>query len=120
MTEKSAVSRAVRDARREMAPGPCEDDRARLHVHIAPPTAKVFLLPGRFRDAAYVKRHVAYVLTRGAEQGETHIAQNLNCIRQNLEEMGIDSDVIDQEVRSIAAAVRAELWRQVLTPDGDR
>jgi hypothetical protein len=118
MTEKS-LARLVHEAKRELAPAP-RRAAPRLPIKIDLPGAKVFLLRGRYRDAAYVKRHVAYVLTRGAEQGETHIAQNLNCIRQNLQEMGIDSDVIDQEVRSIAAAVRAELWRQVLTPDGDR
>jgi hypothetical protein len=117
MTEKS-LARLVHETRRELAPEP-RREAPRLPVKIDLPGAKV-LLKRPYRDAAYVKRHVAYVLTRGAEQGETHIAQNLNCIRQNLEEMGIDSDVIDQEVRSIAAAVRAELWRQVLTPDGDR
>jgi hypothetical protein len=119
MIEKATVTRLVQQARHKLQPAIAPRD-PRLHIHIAPPRAKVLLIRGRYRDAAYVKRHVAYVLTRGAEQGETHIAQNLNCIRQNLEKMGIDSDVIDQEVRSIAAAVRAELWRQVLTPDGDR
>jgi hypothetical protein len=121
VTDKSAVTRMVRAAKAEMScASPRNDDHPRLHIHIAPPRAKVFLLRGRYRDAAYVKRHVAHVLTRSAEQGEANVVRNLKCIRENLEEMGIDKDAIDAEVRSIEAAVRAEIWRQVLTPDGDR
>lgn len=113
-----AVSRAVRDVRREVAPGRRDTDHPQLHIHIAEQAAKVRLLPGRFRDAAYVKRHVEFVLTRPAEQGEQHVRRNLNAIRRVLDEMGVDRDDADREVRSIEAKVRAELWRQVLTPDG--
>jgi hypothetical protein len=122
MIEKSAVTRVVYDAKRE--PAPKDSVRRgggyRLHIHIAPPRAKVLLLRGRFRDAAYVRTHVGYVVDMGAERGEQHIVRNLDCIRRNLDEMGVDRNVIDQEVRSIEAAVRAELWRQILLPDGDR
>ncbi|MCK1508729.1 MULTISPECIES: hypothetical protein [unclassified Bradyrhizobium] len=46
MTER-AVSRAVRNARREVAPA--QEGDPRLHVRIAEPKAKVLILPGRFR-----------------------------------------------------------------------
>lgn len=119
MIERSALTRLVHDAKRELLPAP-RSEAPRLHIKIDLPRSNVVLLPGHYRGADYIRRHVAHVLTRGAEQGEAHIVRNLNCIRENLEEMGIDSDAIDQEVRSIEAAVRAEIWRQVLTPDGDR
>jgi hypothetical protein len=115
---ETAVSRAVRDVRREITPIRRDDDHPRLHVRIAEPKAKVMLLTGRFRDAAYVRRHVEFVLTRPAEQGEQHVRRNLSALRKNLEDMGVDQIAIDAEVRRVEAAVRAELWRQVLTPDG--
>ncbi|WJR74914.1 DUF6074 family protein [Bradyrhizobium sp. NP1] len=120
MTERSVVSRVVRDARREMAPASRNDDQQRLHIQIADPKAKVMLLPGRFRGSDYIKRHVEYVLTRDAEQGEQHVRRNLGAIRRTLEEMGVDQAAIDAEVRSIESSVRAEIWRQVLLPGGDR
>jgi Family of unknown function (DUF6074) len=118
MTETSAVAQLVREARHKLRPASAPRD-ARLHVQIAPPVAKVLLLRGRFRDANYIRTHVGYVVDMGAERGEQHIVRNLACIRRNLEEMGVDRDVIDREVRSIEAAVRAELWRQILLPAGD-
>jgi Family of unknown function (DUF6074) len=116
MTEKSAISRVVRDVRRDFAPADATHPahHPRLHVRIASP--KVMLLPGHFRGAAYVRGHVAYVLTRDAEQGEQHVQRNLNAIRRTLEEMGVEQDAIDAEVRTIEAAVRAEMWRRVLLP----
>ncbi|WP_029084333.1 DUF6074 family protein [Bradyrhizobium sp. th.b2] len=119
MTEKSAVRRFVSDVRRDVAPDVQPESDPQLHIHIAAPTAKVFLLPGHFRDAAYVRRHVEFVLTRSAEQGEQHVRRNLGAIRMTLEEMGIDDGAIQAELRTIEAAVRAEIWKQVLLPDGD-
>jgi hypothetical protein len=116
VTARSVVSRAVRSARRAVTPDAGLEGDPRLHVHLAEPKAKVMLLPGRFRDAAYVRRHVEFVLTRSAEQGEQHVQRNLRAIRRTLDEIGVDQEVIDAEVRRIEAAVRAEIWRQVLTP----
>jgi hypothetical protein len=118
MIEKATVTRLVQQARHKLHPATAPRD-PRLHIHIAPPRAKV-LLKRPYRDGEYVRRHVGYVVEMGAEEGEAHIVRNLNCIRRNLEEMGIDRGVIDQEVRSIGAAVRAELWRQILLPGGDQ
>ncbi|MCK1456674.1 hypothetical protein IVB36_38795 [Bradyrhizobium sp. 35] len=118
MADKSAA-RVVREARRELAPAAPEGD-PRLHVQITIPKAKVMLLPGRFRGADYIKRHVEFVLTRSAEQGEQHVQRNLRALRRTLAEMGVDREAIDAEVRRVEAAVRAELWRQVLTPDGQQ
>lgn len=117
MTARSILSGVVRGARRAAAPDVKHGD-PRLHVQIAEPKAKVMLLPGRFRGADYVRRHVEFVLSRSAEQGEQHVRRNLKAIRRVLDEMGVDSDDADREVRLIEAKVRAELWRQVLTPDG--
>jgi hypothetical protein len=117
-TEKAKVSRVVRNARRHAA-RIRDDDHARLHVHIAEPTAKVMLIPGQFRGAAYIKTHISYVVAMGAEKGEAHIIRNLGAIERTLREMGVDDAVIAAELRTIDGRVRAELWRQILTPDGD-
>ncbi|SRR5258708_36410569 len=121
MIEKSAVSRLVRDTKREAAPKDSvrRDGDYRLHIHIAPPTAKILLLRGRFRDANYVRTHVGYVVDMGAERGEQHIIRNLISIRRKLDAMGLDRDVVDREMREIESAVRAELWRQIILGDGE-
>jgi hypothetical protein len=122
MTEKSAISRVVRDVRRDFAPADAtrQADHPRLHVRIASAGARVMLLPGHFRGATYIQNHVEYVLSRDAEQGEQHVQRNLGAIRRTLDEMGVDKEAIDAEVRRIEAAVRGELWRQVLLPGGER
>ena len=106
---EAPVSRVVRDARRDY-------DEPQLRVHIAEPKAKVMLLPGRFRDAVYIKRHAAFVVGLDAERGEQHVQRNLDAIRCRLDEMGVDKSDADREVRVIEAAVRREIWRQVLLP----
>lgn len=117
MTER-AVSRAVRNARREVAPA--QERRSPASCPHRRAEGEGLTLPGRFRDAAYIKRHVEFVLTRPAEQGEQHVREKLNAIRRTLDEIGVDHFTIDAEVRRIEAKVRAELWRQVLTPGGDQ
>jgi hypothetical protein len=116
--EKAKVSRVVRDARHDAAPLPRSDDRPRLHFHIATPTAKVMLIPGQFRGAEYVRRHVEYVVAMGAEKGEAHIVRNLGAIERTLREMGVDDAAVAAELRTIEGRVRAELWWQILTPEG--
>ena len=68
--------------------------------------AKVLLLPGRFRDAAYVRRHVAFVVGLDAERGEAHVQRNLDAIRRRLNDSASTGADADREVRSIEAAVR--------------
>jgi hypothetical protein len=89
-----------------------------LKVKIAEPGAKVFLLPGKFRGADYIKMHVEGVVEMGAEQGERHIWRNLRAIEDKLRAMGVDQASIAAELRRIEGQVRAELWRQILLPDG--
>jgi hypothetical protein len=117
MTETSAVTRLVKEARHKLQPASAPRD-ARLHVDIARPTAKV-LLKRPFRDAVYIRGHVAYVVKESAERGEQHIVRNLISIRRKLDAMGLDRDVVDREMREIESAVRAELWRQIILGDGE-
>lgn len=109
---ETAASRAVREARREVAPVNRDDD----HPRIAEPKAQVLLLPGRFRGPDYIRRHVEFVVGLDAERGEQHVQRNLDAIRRRLDEMGVGKRDADREVRSIEGAVRAAIWRQVLLP----
>jgi len=112
VTDKSAVRSVVHDVRRDVAPVDRDVDDRRGDA----PTAKIMLLPGRFRGADYVRRHVSYVLTRPAEQGERHVQENLREIRRLLDELDVDKRDADREVRSIEAAVRREIWQRTLLP----
>ncbi|MFZ5712961.1 MAG: DUF6074 family protein [Bradyrhizobium sp.] len=90
----------------------------RLHVEIAPRRAKILLLPGHFRGADDVKRHVNFVLTLDAERGEQHVQRNLRALRRTLDEMGVEAVTAEREIRRFEGAVRAELWHRVLGQDG--
>ena len=118
MTEKSRVVRLVSSTLSELLPArrPPRSDHPHLLIKIARPTATV-LLKRPFRDAAYIRRHVSYVVKESTEQGEQHIIRNLLSIRRKLVEMGLDREVIDREMQSIEGEVRAELWRQILLPE---
>jgi hypothetical protein len=87
-----------------------------LHVEISLPSAKV-LLKRPFRDDAYVRRHVSYVVRMEPGAGERHVQANLESIQRKLEAMRLAPDVIAREMRDTEARVRAELWRQVLLPE---
>lgn len=116
-SETSRVSLLIREARAEVAsPTERKSESQIIPVKLVPRSATV-LLKRPFRDAAYVRRHVGYVVAESAEQGEQHIVRNLLSIRRRLNEMGLDRDVVDREIRDIESAVRAELWRQILLPD---
>jgi Family of unknown function (DUF6074) len=100
------------------ATAPKQPQEPILHVEIAPRTARVLLMRGRFRGAEYIQRHVGYVVAMGGKKGEEHIGRNLYAIERKLRQIGIDEATIAAELQSIEGAVRAELWRQILTPDG--
>ncbi|WFU44116.1 DUF6074 family protein [Bradyrhizobium sp. CB82] len=113
MTERFA---AIAASHRPVATPP----PPRLHVEIAQRKAKILLLPGRFRGADHVKRHVDFVLTLDAERGEQHVQRNLRALRRTLDELGVTPATAEREVRRFEGAVRAELWRRVLLRDGDQ
>lgn len=118
MTDRATLARLAHDARPNPAAPVRRLHERRLPVRVDLPGAKVMLLPGKYRDAAYVQRHVEHVLSRPADQGEAHVLRNLRCIRQNLEAIRVCQTEIDAEVNRIEGAVRAEMWRQVLLPGG--
>ena len=74
-----------------------------------------FPLPRR-RD--YVRRQAQWVLAVNPEAGERRIAKQVGIQRDTLLSRGIDPRLVDQQCSALEAAIRAELWRVVLAPEG--
>jgi hypothetical protein len=117
MISKPKIARWVGEVR---PPSQLRRPPPELHVEIASAKAKVVPLPGHFRGADHVRRHVDYVLTCDAERGEQHVQRNLRAIRRTLDELGVDQDAAEREVKWFEAAVRSELWRRVLLSGGEK
>ena len=81
----------------------------------APARASAEMIPfplGRRRD--FVARLAAQVAARSADAGELHLLQQLDRQRDVLARKGVPKKAIEQELRSLSAAVRAELWRLLI------
>jgi hypothetical protein len=63
------------------------------------------------RRARFVAGLAAQVAERGPDAGELHLLAQLNRQRDALERKGVAKGLIEQELRALADAVRAELWR---------
>jgi hypothetical protein len=59
-----------------------------------------------------------YMASATPAVSEGHCREQLRKLRQRLERLGVAPDLVEQEVSSYEAALRAEVWRQVLTPGG--
>jgi Family of unknown function (DUF6074) len=69
--------------------------------------------PLRHRHA-FVRRLAAQVLTRSAEQGEKHLALQLRKQAMSMARKSFSDEVVRREIASLEAAVRGEMWRQML------
>jgi hypothetical protein len=65
---------------------------------------------------AFVERHARLIAAMNADAGERHLVRQLRFQMENLQRRGIAGEVIEREVASLDAAIRAALWRAVLTP----
>jgi hypothetical protein len=63
---------------------------------------------------AFVRRLAARALARNAADGERHLAAQIRRQAGSLTRKGFSDDVVRQQTSSLEAAVRAEMWRQVL------
>ena len=82
-----------------------------------PPSAQMIPFPLRRRQV-FIERLAAQVAARPGDVGELHLRQQLERQRDVLARKGIPEKAIARELRSLAAAVRAELWRLVLGEAG--
>lgn len=65
-----------------------------------------------------IRKTAAYMTVATPAVAESHCREQLRKLRQRLERLGVAPDLVEQEVSSYEAALRAEVWRQVLTPGG--
>jgi len=63
-------------------------------------------------------RCAAYMAQLDANGAEGHLKAQLTILERRLRKAGLADEVIQTERKAYELAVRAELWRQVLTPGG--
>lgn len=76
---------------------------------------KVIPFPLARRDAV-VTQLAAQVMKHEAADAERHLGQQLRRQAQMLRGKGVPAAVIECELKSLEAAVRAKLWRWLLGP----
>jgi hypothetical protein len=72
----------------------------------------------RVRDLSFVRRHASFMASCSARAAETHLRTQLDVQRRTISRRGIEPELIEAQLRNLEAAIRAELWRRVLTPGG--
>lgn len=78
-------------------------------------TAAIFPFPVA-RRRNLVEAVAVGMLERSPDQAERHLVFSAERQAIVLRRRGIAQSVIDEQVAAFVAAVRAEVWRQVLTP----
>lgn len=64
-----------------------------------------------------IRRQASWFLEQGHRAAERNLSRQLDVQRTALLSKGIDPERVDGEVRALAAAIRAEVWRRVLAPE---
>jgi pyruvate kinase len=72
----------------------------------------------RWKDRAFVLRHARRMTELRPAKAEGHLQQQLDIQRQTMLRRGVNPVLVEQHVRSLECAIRAELWRLVLVPGG--
>lgn len=80
-------------------------------------TAIILPFP-RVRDRAFVRRHAAVMASYSSDAGEKYLRIQLDVQRRTMVKRGIAAPIIDEHLRALERAIRAELWRTALTPGG--
>ena len=65
------------------------------------------------RRRAYLERHARLIASMRPEAGERHLERQLKIQYGNLQRLGFDPHVIEQEIIALDTAIRAELCRAV-------
>lgn len=71
----------------------------------------------RARDRTFVRRHASYIATLKPDRAERYLAKQMQIQADTLARRGIPAEVATEHVRALELAIRADLWRVVLTPD---
>lgn len=72
----------------------------------------------RTRHRPFVLKHARNVAGKRADVGERYLADQLQIQRETMLKRGIAPEIVEQEVKSLELAIRAAIWRCVLTPGG--
>ncbi|WP_454917293.1 DUF6074 family protein [Xanthobacter sediminis] len=72
----------------------------------------------RARDRTFVRRHAAHIATLKPDRGERYLAKQLQIQADTLARRGVAPAIIGEHIKALESAIRAELWRVVLVPDG--
>lgn len=72
----------------------------------------------RARHRPFVLKHAGNVSCMGQAAGDRYLAQQLDVQRKTMAKRGVEPDLIEAEIRALECAIRAELWRLILTPGG--
>jgi hypothetical protein len=67
------------------------------------------------RRRAFIDRHARQIAAMRPEVGERYLDRQLQIQFENLQRRGIDLDTINREIVAMDAAIRAALWRAVVT-----
>ena len=70
------------------------------------------------RRVEFVRRQANCALNMKPESGERHILRQVDQQRDILLRKGVSPEFVQRECGSLEAAIRAALWRGVLTPGG--
>ena len=67
------------------------------------------------RRRAFIDRHARLIATMRPEVGERYLDRQLQVQFENLQRRGIDLEIINHEIIALDVAIRAALWRAVVT-----
>lgn len=79
--------------------------------------AEVIPFP-RTRDRAFILRHARRMAELRPRAAENHLLSQLKIQADAMARKGVKADLAAQHIKALELAIRAELWRMVLTPPG--
>jgi hypothetical protein len=89
---------------------------ARASVPRRSKTASIVPFPVAERGA-FIHKQAARIATLSQAQGDAHLRQQLRIQADAMRRKGVTEEIITREIRSAESAIKAELWRCILTPE---
>ncbi len=69
------------------------------------------------RRLGFVRRQAKWFVEQGHDAAEANLLRQLERQRETLLRKGVDAAHLAEEIRDLESAIRAEVWRLVLTPE---